>query len=403
MIKKYFFTLLLLGFIIFPNLAQAQSRKATIYFFYSDTCPHCAKEEIFLNQLEKDYASSLEIKRYEVSKAENVELLRDFGEKLNADIRGVPFTVVGEQYFVGFYNEQSTGEQIKLAALSMLRPVEFQAPSFVIPEDKKTEEVIPSVEENDSLYKEGIVMDLPNVAGINLKALSLPLITIVLGVLDGFNPCAMWALLFLISLLLGMKDRKRMWILGTTFIVTSALVYFLFMAAWLNLILFLGFVFWLRLIIALVALGGGVYNVRNFFVNKSGECKVSGGEKKKKVFDKLKEITNRKQFLFAIIGIVLLAIVVNMVELVCSAGLPAVYAQVLTMNNLSTWQYYVYISLYILFFMLDDLLVFFVAMFTLRMTGLSTKYARFSNIVGGVLMILIGLALFFKPEWLMFA
>jgi len=200
-----------------------------------------------------------------------------------------------------------------------------------------------------------------------------------------------------------MKDRKRMWILGIAFIVTSAMVYFLFMAAWLNLIIFLGFVVWLRIVIAGVALLGGAYNIRSFFKNKSGACKVSGGQKKKKVFDKLKDITSQQQFWLALFGIILLAVAVNMVELICSAGLPAVYAQVLAMNDLATWQHYAYIALYIFFFMLDDLFVFFVAMITLHMTGLSTKYARFSNIIGGVLMLLIGLALLFKPEILMFA
>jgi hypothetical protein len=200
----------------------------------------------------------------------------------------------------------------------------------------------------------------------------------------------MWVLLFLISLLLGMKDKKRRWILGITFIVASAFVYFLFMAAWLNLILFIGFIIWVRIAIGLVAIGGGGYNLREFFINKESGCKVTGDEKRRAIFEKLKNITQQKQFLLALSGIILLAFAVNLVELICSAGLPVIFTQILTLSNLPPWQYYAYMLLYIFIFMIDDLFVFFTAMITLEVTGISTKYTRASHLIGGVLMIIIG-------------
>lgn len=223
-----------------------------------------------------------------------------------------------------------------------------------------------------------------------------------MGALDGFNPCAMWTLLFLISLLLGMKDKKRMWILGATFIVASASVYFMFMAAWLNLILFLGLVIWVRIIIGLIAMIGGGYSLKEFIFNKNSGCKITGNEKRQKVFDKMRLAIQQNSLWLALGGIILLAFAVNLVELICSAGLPAVYTQILALNQMNNWQYYLYILLYILFFMIDDLLLFFVAMFTLQMTGITTKYARFSRLIGGLIMLAIGLMLIFKPGWLMF-
>ena len=107
-----------------------------------------------------------------------------------------------------------------------------------------------------------------------------------MGVLDGFNPCAMWVLLFLISLLLGMENKKRMWILGSAFIVASASVYFLFMSAWLNLILFLGFVSWVKILIGFFALLGGIYSIKEFVFNKDSGCKVTGDETRQKIFEK---------------------------------------------------------------------------------------------------------------------
>ncbi len=245
-------------------------------------------------------------------------------------------------------------------------------------------------------------LTLPILGTIQTANFSLPVLSIVIGLIDGFNPCAMWTLLFLISLLLGMKDKKRMWTLGITFIIASAFVYFLFLSAWLNFFLILGFVFWVRIVIGLVALGIGMYNLRDYHVNKEGGCKVTDNKKRKETFDKLKGITHEKIFILALGGIILLAFAVNLVELVCSAGLPAIYTQILSISNLSPGQYYSYILIYIFFFMIDDLVVFTIAMITLHTVGIQSKYARFSRLIGGILMLIIGALLLFKPELLMF-
>jgi hypothetical protein len=129
---------------------------------------------------------------------------------------------------------------------------------------------------------------------------------------------------------------------------------------------------------------------------------VAGTEKKQKIFERLRDITKQKNFYLAIGGVIFLAFAVNLIELICSAGLPAVYTQVLTLSNLSRLQYYLYLLLYIFVFMLDDMIVFFVAMITLKTAGMTGKYSRFSRLVGGALMLAIGLLLLFKPEWLAF-
>ncbi|MCD4761156.1 hypothetical protein K8R42_04620, partial [bacterium] len=167
------------------------------------------------------------------------------------------------------------------------------------------------------------------------------------------------------------------------------------------LILFLGFIAIVRYAISSVALAGGIWNVKSYLKNRDGGCEITGSEKRKKFFDMLKAVTQKRAFILALLGIIVLAFVVNLVELICSAGLPAVYVQILALNNLQIWQYYAYISLYIFVFMLDDLFVFFIAMWTLQMTGITTKYSKFSKLIGGILMIIIGLILIFKHELLM--
>ncbi len=355
--------------------------KVDLYFFWANGCPHCADEKPFLEKLEQKYP---EVKIYNFNvtmNKESVDLLKKFKAEFKIEdnkIR-VPFTVIEKEYVSGWYNEEISGRAIEEAVQRAIQNGQ-NGEVKTIPEK----------------------IDLPFFGEIEIKNLSLPALTIIIGALDGFNPCAMWVLLFLISLLLGMEDRKRMWILGSVFIVTSAFVYFLFMSAWLNLILFLGFIVWVRIIIGLVAIIGGGYSLKEYFTNKEAICKVTNNEKRKKVFENLKAVTQKQKLWMAVGGIILLAFAVNLVELICSAGLPAVYVQILTLTELPAWQYYAYLVLYIFVFMLDDLFVFFVAMKTLQIAGITTKYTRAARLIGGVIMLIIGISLIFKPELLMF-
>ncbi len=383
-----------------PALAQTDDnavvrKEANLYFFWGDGCPHCAHEKPFLEKMEAKYPE-LTVHSYEIWKnAENRKLMAGMGQILQAQVSGVPFTIIGDQYVVGWLDENSTGVQIENAIKCV---IEDGCRDFadILKENGFSGEKVEATNQIPETLK------LPLLGEIKTRDFSLPVLTIIIAALDGFNPCAMWTLIFLIGLLLGMQNRLRMWVLGSAFIVASAGVYFLFLSAWLNLLLFIGFILWIRLGIGLVALGGGGYYLREFFVNPESTCVVGKSEKRKKVFEKLRQLTHERNFFLALAGIILLAVAVNMVELICSAGLPAVYTQILALSDLPVWQYYLYLLLYILVFMLDDLLIFFTAMFTLQVTGLSCKYARISHLIGGAAMLIIGLLLLFKPEWLMF-
>lgn len=402
MLKRILFTVFFV-FLTFTDFAGPVNADNTvpIYFFWSEGCPHCKNEKPFLEELSEKY-TSVEVYSFEISKSsKNRKLLIETGEILQKDVSGVPFTVIGDQVFTG-YTESITSKQIEDRVKYCLNN---SCPDSVVGVIGEVISEVTPTPKSDEAGQTGSIIDkvrVPFFGEIDLKDLSLPLVTVVLGALDGFNPCAMWTLLFLISLLLGVEDKKRRWILGSAFIFASAFVYFLFMAAWLNLLLFIGFVIWVRVLVALVALGGGIYNIREYYTNKEGACKVTGGQKRQAVFEKLKDVTMQKTFILALLGIILLAFAVNLVELICSAGLPVIFTQILTLSNLSQGQYYAYMLLYIFIFMLDDLFIFFTAMITLEMTGISTKYSRYSHLVGGVLMIMIGLLLLFKPELLMF-
>lgn len=395
--------------VIFTSTTSPISAQATapdVYFFWGDGCPHCMKLKPLMEEWQIRYPE-LEFGSYEVyNNADNRQKMIEMAEILEVKNLGVPLTIVNNQAFVGFLNEETTGKEIESAIKQLVQKTDTTGPLRTItstPASPSPTPTLAPVPAEPTQPSNESSITLPIFGQVDPNFISIPLITVMIAALDGFNPCAMWALVFLISLLLGMKDRRRMWILGTTFIVTSGLVYFLFLSAWLNLFLFVGMIFWVRLGIGLLALGAGGYYLKNALEKKDTECKVTANPQRRQVFERLKALTQQKHFALAFVGIIALAVAVNLVELFCSAGLPAVYTQILALNQLPTWQYYGYLVFYILIFMLDDLVVFFTAMFTLKLTGLEGKYARYSHIIGGVLMLIIGLLMLFKPEWLSFS
>lgn len=395
-IKISFFAFLLVSAIclFFRGYAFAEEDKeVSLYLFWANGCPHCAKEELFLSKLEDKYPT-LNVHKLEVTQSkENALLLKKTADELGVSASGVPFTVIGDKYFVGYLSDETTGKQIedeiKCVIKSGCQDIVAGLTGTQSPVNQK---------EQSSLKK----INIPVLGMVNLERLSLPFLAVVLGLLDGFNPCAMWILLFLISLLLRMENKAKRWVLGGVFIAASAFVYFLFLTAWLKLFQFLSLIKWIRAGIGAVALGTGLYSFYKYYQEREGGCKAANAKNRDKVFEQLKDAVGHKSFPLAVVSLVILAFAINLFELICSAGLPAVFTQVLSMSRLVSWQRYFYIVIYIFFYMLNELVVFFIAMITAEAVGIESKWGQLSRLLGGVVMLIIGFLLFFRPGLLMF-
>ena len=390
----------------FCNVVNAVSKKnlVNIYLFHSYTCKHCKEEIKLLDELEKEY-DNIKVYKYEVNENENGELLKNISEIMGSKVTGTPYTIIGNKVFSGYDYENSKGRFKGAIEYYSKYGYEDKVGEYIssIPlPSYEVKDTDPDVDEYISNYI-SYKVKLPLIGEVKLKNLTLPLITVVIGLADGFNPCAMWVLLFLISMLIGMKDKKRMWILGSTFLLISALIYLIFMMSWLNLANLLISVVWVRVIIAIVSLVGGIINLRGYIKHrKVSGCDVVDDKKRNRIITRIKKFTTEKNFWLAILGVIVLAISVNVVELACSAGLPVMFIEILSLNNLTAIEEIIYIVLYMLFFLLDDFVVFVIAMTTLSLTGVSSKYGNLSKLIGGILMLFIGLLLMFKPEWIMF-
>ena len=394
---KMFIVSVLFLILFIPFGINAEENEIRLYLFHSSSCPHCKAEIEFLESIKDDYPS-LKVITYEVSENEmNYNFYNKVLKKTGINATGVPFTLIGTDYYVGFDENTGTDKEIKKSIEKFLNGDYVDVIAKI-----KNDEDISDIKYNVDSSSE---KEIPILGIIDSKSVSLPILSIVMGALDGFNPCAMWVLLFLITMLFNMKDKKKMWILGLTFLTTSALVYLFIMLAWLKVAISFTTVKWIRVLIALVALCGGIVNLNGFrksIQNKTDGCEVVDDKKRKKTFKKIKDIVNEKKFILALVGVITLSVSVNFIELACSAGLPLIFTQVLALNNLSTLEYSIYMLLYILFFLLDDIVVFVIAMITLNVKGISSKYGKYSHLVGGIIMALIAVLMLFKPEWLMF-
>ena len=409
------FYVIVFMFLFIPFGVNA-NESVNIYLFYGDGCPHCAALEEYLNN---EYSSDKNVTmyKYEVwNNKENQELWKKVENITGEEAKGVPYFVIGEEVYQG-YSAGSTWEKKVDRAIKKAKKNDYNdnvGITLGVVEGKIKESKQDSNSSFDPSKKEADLSDYtkkedaPNTkldifnTTIDLKDMSLPVIAVIIGLVDGFNPCAMWVLIFLITMLFDYPSRKKMWILGCTFIFTSAFIYFLFMMSFLKVAEFISGIKILQILIALFALAFGIINVYRYFKTKDVGCDVVDKNKRRKIMTRIKKIVSNKSFVLALVGIVFLAISVNLIELLCSLGLPVMFTQILAYNNVTGIKNILYIILYIIFFLIDDLIVFFVAMKTLKITAISNKYSKYSHLIGGLIMLIIGILMLVKPEWLMF-
>ena len=302
--------------------------KINLYFFRMDGCPHCAEEEIWLKDIKENYNDYLNVYEYEVKNNKtNRKYYNDVKKALNDDVtKSVPYTVIGKTYFVGF--SEAVGVQI----------------------ENKIKELINDNANNENINNEDI--KIPILGNVNKKKVSIPLVAMILGAVDGFNPCAMWILLLLINMCISIKDKKKMRIVGFTFILSSGLVYFLSMLG-IGFILDFSTVIYIRNIIAILAIILGIYNLYVYIkTRKDTGCHVMKKEKRKSIITRINKILANKSLILMILGTTVLSVSVNLVELACSLGFPTIFLEILTLNKIIGLNKVLYLLIYIFFYII---------------------------------------------------
>lgn len=399
------------------------SSSIEIHFFYLPTCPHCAEQKPIFEALTREGIEGVSFRSTDVSTAAGYALLRETasGAGLDAANLSVPAIFVDGRPLVGVHSREeilaAIDEQRRLAEGKEAKEKETKQ-SVVANEGEEAKQAEEAKEkqreedeekESDGGTGDGAARgwepgrmdyDLPLLGETDLSKYSLPALAVILGLVDGFNPCAMWVLVYLIGVLAGVGEKRKVWLIVGSFVFASGVIYFLIMTAWINVFIFLGYIRLLTILIGLLALGGGILSIREYLTTEGSlTCRVADEEARKRTRGRIDEIIRQPLSLSIFFSIVALAFVVNSVEFLCSSAIPAVFTSILAFSGLSTIESYLLIALYTFFFMLDDMVIFSMAAFAVG-SSFGMKYARCCKALGGILLAALGLVMLFAPDLL---
>lgn len=347
-----------------------------LYLFFSLTCPHCAKEKIFLQSvIEKKYPD-LTIYQYDVAYKENVVLMRELAKIHGVEnmLGGVPLTFIGEYHIFGYGEDKTTGKDIENAIIATLG-LSTSTPNTGLNLDTRKH------------------FDVPFLGRIYAEDFSLPILAILLGFLDGFNVCSLGALVLIIGLTLKLQRRKPIILLGGTFILTTSLVYGVLIILWAKLFQIFGSqIDIVKILVALLAFGGGIYFFKEYFrMQKQGAvCEFSESKFINNLMKKTGKAFEDNTKLIGLLGVVLLfSAIISIVEFPCSAATPLVFAGLLSSAGLNTMTQIGYIALFVLFYMIDEIIIFGIAAYRLKLWMTSGTFTKYAVLAEGIILIII--------------
>jgi glutaredoxin len=393
-VVAHLFRILLAAALVASTSAAAQplSESASaerIEAFVREGCPHCAKAEEFLAQLNRERPTLTIVVRDVQKEPAALERLKELAQQTGTGTVRVPAIHVRGQLIVGFSPEAGTDKLVRGALDGRSAGAQAGAAGTCEAEESLACPKGPGAgaDEQFSVSMFGRTITLADVG--------LPAFTFAMGLLDGFNPCSMWVLLLMISILAPLNDRKRMVAIAGTFVLVEGIAYFIFMAAWLNLFLLIGAARWVTLLVAAIAIVAGIINLKDVVAFGRGISLSIPASAKPGIYHRMRGLLHAPTIGAAIIGAAVLAVLVQIVEFMCTSGFPALFTRILTLHELPPASYYGYMLLYIAAYMIDDIVVLTIGVVMLSRHRLQEKEGRVLKFISGAVMVGLGIYLIF--------
>lgn len=368
-----------------------------IYFsvFSRADCVHCIQLKKFLDA----YFGSWEIlpRYYNIDEITNKLLYIHFVET-NHLSKVTPIILIGNTLIQWFDDEETTGKTILEATKKLSKSSFFEDKSIQISDKTIWKACTDGILCDDADV--GIYVKIPLIWVRDLRQYSLLFLSVILWFIDGFNPCAMWVLVMFLSILSQSGSRKKMIQIAGTFIIAEAVMYFAILNAWYKTWDFVKLDGIVTPVIGLVSVGAGIFFLYEFFTNKDGECKITSTEQKKKTVKRIKYIVENPMTLWIFLATIGIAFSVNIIEFACSIGIPQAFTKLLEMSSLGFFAKQIYVLIYTFSYMIDDFVVFWIAIYAFQYLHLTTKYTRYCLVLGGIIMILLGYLFLFNPVFL---
>ena len=411
-IKSLTIGLLVFAGLISAQIAYAQSAPTCapnevvrVEVFERDDCGHCQDEKEFLEDLQIERGDLL-VTYHNIDKKEHKEHFNQLTELKNIP-KVTPITIIGGVIIQGFSSSETTGKQIRALVDKAKGQPQYTFQEFIEMGGGTVEEggstcTIEGEDIGCGVDAIDYWVDVPFVGPVNVAKYSLPFLSIVLGFVDGFNPCAMWVLVLFLTILMEAGSRRRMFEMAGLFIIAEAVMYYLILNAWMTAWDFVGLDNIVTPLVGFVAIAAGSFFLYKFYKADTA-CHVGNLEQKRKTSEKIKEYATKPMTILVALGILGLAFSVNIIEFACSVGIPQTFTKILDMNYLTWGGKQIYNALYILMYMIDDIVIFGIALYSFDRIGLTThKYTRMSYLIGGVLMVILGGILLLNPTLLVF-
>ncbi len=390
------FLLLTLFFVLTGTVFSAAAAETptnyvvNMYFFWGDGCPHCAEQEVFLEEMTQKYGDQLVIHDFELWKhPENLPVIEKFADAYGFEPSGVPVTFIGNEYWVGFNVDKQK---------EMERAIQDGIEQGVVdPQD-----IVDGIQNLEPpVMKPASVITLPLIGEINLENQSLFLSTVIIGLVDGVNPCSLWVLTMLLAMIVHTNSRKKTVIIGLVFLTVTAGIYALFITGVFTILTYVSFMKWIQVAVAILTLVLGIINLKDYFFFKEGVSLTIQDSQKPGIYQKMRNVMNSSENVWAMVGAtIILAAGVSLIEFSCTAAFPVIWSNLLVSHNASKLTFILLLLLYMLIYQLDELVIFFIAVITMKSSRMQEKHGQILKLFSGCLMVTLSLVMIINPAWM---
>ncbi|QQS61117.1 MAG: glutaredoxin [Candidatus Moraniibacteriota bacterium] len=388
------------------NINATSSEHFIVYVFAREDCRHCLQEKEFLNTLKNRY-DFLEIHYLDIYTEPYASQWKSIAQLEKLPL-ATPITLVGDTVLSGFETAETTGKKIEDLILTYSKEKQITPEKFIEQGGSGKNEISQGATclENSetgvcAMPSQELIISLPFFGATDLSSYPVPFLSLILGFVDGFNPCAMWVLVTFLLFLSQSSSRKQIFSLVGIFLFSQAIIYFFILNLWLTTWNFVKLDTIITPLIGIVAIGGGVFFLYEWLIKK-GVCSVTAASKREKIIKQIKSIISSPFNLSTILAVVFLSFSITIIEFACSIGIPQTFTKIIEMNGAGFAFQQSMVGLYIFTYMLDDLFVFAIALKGIEKIHLTSKYSTLSNLIGGVLMLILGFLLLFAPNLLQF-
>ncbi len=367
-----------------------------LYFFRGEGCSHCAEEEPFLQKLiDEVYQNRLIVHEYEVwYNEENAKLAEQFAKAYGEEMSGVPMTFIGTHFITGF-NESHQQEFIEYIEEELAAgPVN---PKKIADGELTVDQVLESREQKKNEPQRSVI-NVPLVGEVDLQNKSLLVTTIIIGLVDGVNPCSLWVLTMLLAMVIHTDSRKKTLIIGFVYLTITAGIYALFILGVFSLLSYVRFMKWIRIVVACITLVLGIINLKDYFFFKQGVSLTIDDDKKPGIYKKMRNVLKNTDNTWAMIGAtIVLAAGVSLVEFSCTAAFPVIWSNILAAHGVSKLEFALHLLLYMLLYQLDEIIIFLAVVVTMKSKKMEEKHGQILKLFSGCLMVVLSAVMIISP------